>query len=85
VEGDLPDELRSIAELYAGCVSGAIQKEEYLDHIKRAGFSTVDIPKQKDIHIPQEILDEVLQVLPEEKRNLNNARLMSVTVRAVKL
>lgn len=84
VEGDLPDELRSVAELYAGCVSGAVKKDEYLAFIREAGFSSIEIPKQKDIHIPQDILDAALAALPAEKRSLDGARLVSVTVQAVK-
>src|ERR1035437_9295323 len=36
--GQLPDKLKNAAEMYAGCVSGAIQKEEYLGYIKEMGF-----------------------------------------------
>src|SRR5690606_19960021 len=34
IEGDLPDDLQKAAEMYAGCISGAIQKEQYLDIVK---------------------------------------------------
>jgi len=84
VDGVMPEELRSVAELYAGCVSGAEQREEYLAHITDSGFTDVSIPKEKPIHIPEEILHEVLSALPEDRRNLEGARLVSVTVRAVK-
>ncbi|PLX31976.1 MAG: arsenite S-adenosylmethyltransferase [Ignavibacteria bacterium] len=84
VEGDLPDELRDVAELYAGCVSGAVKKDVYLAFIREAGFSSIEIPSQKAIHIPQSVIDSTLAGLPEQKRNFNNARLVSVTVRAVK-
>jgi arsenite methyltransferase len=56
LEGTLPDKLRQAAEMYAGCVSGAIQKEEYLDHIKTSGFKNITIQKQKDIILPDDIL-----------------------------
>lgn len=39
--GDLPEGLRKNAEMYAGCISGAIQKEEYLQIIKDAGFTDI--------------------------------------------
>lgn len=84
VEGDLPDALRSVAELYAGCVSGAERRNTYLDHIANAGFISVSIPKEKAIHMPTEILEEVLSSLPDAKETMKKARLVSVTVHAVK-
>lgn len=58
--GELPDALRNAAEMYAGCVSGAIQKEEYLDIIRQTGFENLSVQKQKPILIPDEILLEYL-------------------------
>src|SRR5690606_7460738 len=31
VQGEMPEALRKDAEMYAGCVAGAIQKDNYLD------------------------------------------------------
>lgn len=60
LDGDLPDALRNAAEMYAGCVSGAIQKDEYLDLIRQTGFENLSVQKQKPIFIPDEILREYL-------------------------
>jgi len=49
LDGDLPDKLKQAAELYAGCVSGAIGKEAYLSLISEQGFSGVTVRKQKRI------------------------------------
>lgn len=54
--GQLPDSLKNVAEMYAGCVSGAIQKEEYMNLIKENGFSNLIIQKEKAITIPDDIL-----------------------------
>lgn len=54
--GALPHALRTDAEMYAGCVSGAIQKQVYLELIEANGFSNVSIQKEKSIHIPDDIL-----------------------------
>ena len=56
IEGELPSKWREIAELYAGCVSGAIQKSEYLGIIEEAGFINITLQKDKTIIIPDEIL-----------------------------
>ncbi|MEZ5031082.1 MAG: hypothetical protein R2787_06765 [Saprospiraceae bacterium] len=38
IQGELPDSLRNDAEMYAGCVAGAILKDEYLDLIRQTGI-----------------------------------------------
>ncbi len=58
--GELPDSLRNAAEMYAGCVSGAIQMDEYLDIIRQTGFENLSVQKQKPILIPDDILLEYL-------------------------
>lgn len=54
--GDLPDKLKDSAEMYAGCVSGAIKKEEYLKIIKDSGFKNIEVQKEREIEVPDEIL-----------------------------
>ncbi len=60
LEGELPDSVRKSAEMYAGCVSGAVQMTDYLDTIKKAGFANVTVQKKKEITLPDEILLEFL-------------------------
>jgi SAM-dependent methyltransferase len=56
LKGELPEKLRKSAEMYAGCVAGALQQDEYLDIIKKAGFSDLEIKASKTIQIPDSIL-----------------------------
>ncbi|PST83762.1 arsenite S-adenosylmethyltransferase [Pedobacter yulinensis] len=58
--GELPEAIQQAAEMYAGCVSGAIQKENYLEQISQNGFQAITIQKQKAIHIPDDILSNYL-------------------------
>lgn len=58
--GELPEKLRTDAEMYAGCVSGAILKDEYLQFIHDAGFKNITIQKEKVIDIPNDILSKYL-------------------------
>lgn len=58
--GELPELLRQSAEMYAGCVAGAIQQDAYLDLIRQAGFENIQVQKQKPILIPDHILLEYL-------------------------
>ena len=83
LEGDLPKGLQEAAEMYAGCVSGAIQKADYLGVIRQAGFQEITIQKQKTIVLPDSILDEYLK--PEEKDTfLEKNGIYSITVFARK-
>jgi ubiquinone/menaquinone biosynthesis C-methylase UbiE len=60
LEGELPAEIREAAEMYAGCVAGAIQKQVYLELIKANGFTNMTIQKDKAIIIPDDILTQYL-------------------------
>jgi SAM-dependent methyltransferase len=60
LEGSLPEGLRKDAEMYAGCVSGAIQKEVYLELIGTNGFENIIVQKEKPIIIPDDILKNYL-------------------------
>lgn len=82
--GDLPKGLQQSAEMYAGCVSGAIQKDEYLDIIKHAGFSRISIQKEKRITLPDEILKEYLSEAAIEDFKTGNTGIFSITVYAEK-
>ena len=60
IEGELPEELKKAAEMYAGCVSGAIQKDDYLSIITKSGFKNMEVQKKKPIVLPTEILETYL-------------------------
>lgn len=38
IDGPLPDAVRKDMELYVGCVAGALERGEYLDKLRAAGF-----------------------------------------------
>jgi arsenite methyltransferase len=84
LQGALPAKWREVAELYAGCVSGSIQKEEYLNIIKEAGFTNISLQKEKEIVLPEEILRQYLSV--EEIKDYKNGstKIVSITVYADK-
>ena len=82
--GELPDRLRKDAEMYAGCVSGAIQKQSYLDLITANGFVNVSIQKEKSIHVPDDILSNYLNAEELVEFKGDNTGIFSVTVYAEK-
>jgi SAM-dependent methyltransferase len=82
--GELPDNLKKAAEMYAGCVSGAIQKEEYMALIKAAGFETITIQKEKLITVPDDILSTYLSTDEIEAFKTSGTGIYSITVFARK-
>ena len=82
--GELPENLCSEAEMYAGCVAGAIQKDDYLDLIQKNGFSSITIQKEKPINIPEDILKNYLNESELINFKNGNTGIFSVTVYAEK-
>lgn len=84
LEGELPEALRQDAEMYAGCVAGAIQKNEYLNFIRDAGFEAISVQKEKTINIPDDILKKYLTKDGIESMRNGTTGIFSITVYAEK-
>lgn len=82
--GDLPSALKNDAEMYAGCVAGAIQKSEYLQLITDQGFQNLQIQKEKPISIPDDILIKYLSKEEVDSFNKGATGIFSITVYAEK-
>jgi arsenite methyltransferase len=84
ITGKLPDGLRQDAEMYAGCVSGAIQKQVYLELIRVNGFDNITLQKEKAIHIPDDILSRYLGPAELKSYREGSVGIFSITVFAQK-
>jgi len=84
LEGVLPANIQQAAEMYAGCVSGAIQKAVYLELIKRHGFTNIIVQKEKVINIPDDILSKYLSAEEMNAFKISGAGIYSITVYAEK-
>src|SRR5690606_13893973 len=84
VKGNLPEKLKNDAEMYAGCVSGAIEMQEYLNIIRGTGFQSVTVHKQKEVQLPQEILQKYLNEEEIRQFNQKEVGIFSITVAAEK-
>lgn len=84
LEGELPAKWKEVAELYAGCVSGAVQKKEYLGIIVEAGFKNIILQKDKTITVPDEILKNYLSEDEITAYKNSDTRITSITVYAEK-
>jgi arsenite methyltransferase len=70
-EGVLPDEIRDNPDAWACCIGGALEQQEYLEEIKRAGFEDVEVVSSRGFYI-------------ENKANQTKEKLLSITVKAYK-
>jgi ubiquinone/menaquinone biosynthesis C-methylase UbiE len=82
--GNIPAELKQAAEMYAGCVAGAIQKEVYLEIIASTGFTNIQLQKEKAIIIPEDILKNYLNEEQIAVYKKSNTSIYSITVFAEK-
>jgi len=84
LEGQLPENLKDAAEMYAGCVSGAIQIQDYLNIMAENGFKNIIVQKKKAILIPDEILLKYMDASQLEEFKASRTGILSVTVYAEK-
>jgi arsenite methyltransferase len=85
LKGELPEQIRKSAEMYAGCVAGAIQQDEYLGIIEKAGFKNIQIKKTKQIKLPEDLLRSILSENEIDLFHKSGVGAFSVTVSAEKL
>ncbi|OFX86424.1 MAG: arsenite S-adenosylmethyltransferase [Bacteroidetes bacterium GWF2_33_16] len=82
--GNLPEKIKLDAEMYAGCVSGAINKGEYIKIIEKNGFTEINIKKEKEIEIPNSILLNYMTLDELRKFKKDKTGIFSITVTANK-
>ena len=70
-EGALPDEIKDDPDAWACCIGGALEQQEYLEKIKKAGFENVEIVSSREFYV-------------ENKANQTKEKLLSITVKAYK-
>jgi hypothetical protein len=44
---ELPEEIKESVQAYSACVSGALQRDDYLDTIREVGFQDVRVETEK--------------------------------------
>lgn len=80
ITGQLPAKIQSAAEMYAGCVAGALLKEEYLGIIDKTGFKKVRVKKEKTIDMPEETLRQYLDESEVRLYEDSGIKVLSITV-----
>lgn len=80
IKGELHPQLKRSAEMYAGCVAGAIQQEEYLGIINNTGFVNVEVKRTKTIELPDEVLKKYLNEKQMNEFKEKQVGIFSITV-----
>lgn len=80
----LPDWTMKVAELYAGCVAGAMPKTDYLELISRNRFEDVIVRTERRIDIPDDVIAEFASSKQIGDAKARNLHVMSITVTARK-
>ncbi|MCR9286642.1 MAG: arsenite methyltransferase [Bacteroidetes bacterium] len=84
LSGEMPEKIKNAAEMYAGCVSGALLKSDYLSAIEKAGFSNMKIEKEREIYLPDEVLSNFLDEQEITAFRKSGSKVLSITVVAEK-
>jgi SAM-dependent methyltransferase len=84
LNSDLPKGILDAAEMYAGCVSGALEKNEYLNVIENAGFQNLDIRKEHEINLPDSLLLQFISKNELEDYRQKKSAIISITINAKK-
>lgn len=80
----LPEWLKDIAEAYAGCVSGAVPKQDYLSIVEQTGFEDITVAGERRIDVPAELITSSLTSAQQDEALGDDLHVMSVTVTATK-
>jgi ubiquinone/menaquinone biosynthesis C-methylase UbiE len=80
LKGDIPKGLKESAEMYAGCVSGALQQDHYLRIIEQTGFKNIEIKSSKEIILPDELLKKYLSEKEIDEFRESKTGIFSITV-----
>lgn len=86
---DLPEEILKSEKMYAGCIAGALKKEDYLGKIKNAGFKDIDIIKEDSIQLLEyigsdKVIEDIIENMTKEEINTINSSVVSIKISARK-
>ena len=84
LSGPLTKKMAGIVDLYAGCIAGAMVKEDYLDTIKKAGFKNIEIKKEKVVYLPDDFLRQYLNEPEMIEFRSTGVQVLSITINGKK-
>ncbi|MCL1972571.1 MAG: arsenite methyltransferase [Endomicrobia bacterium] len=84
LKGELPLALRNAVAMYAGCIAGAVQKDDYINEISKAGFKDVKVVKENKIILPDAMLSKYLDSKNLKEFKNGKSTVLSITVTGIK-
>lgn len=87
VDGDLPDPVRKDMELYVGCVAGALERSEYIEKLRAAGFVEASIEATRRYEFSKlegSWSSKGIKGMSQEERESLDGKIFSGFVRALK-
>ncbi len=84
LQGELPEYIKEVAVLYAGCVSGAVEKQDYLRIIGQEGFTETNVVKDRKLELPDDLLLQFMDPEKVEAYRKMGTGIYSITVYAKK-
>jgi ubiquinone/menaquinone biosynthesis C-methylase UbiE len=84
LKGFLPDNVKMVAEMYAGCISGALQMEDYIGIVEKTGFKNIKVQKSKKIQIEDEVLNKFMSKEEIDAYRSKEVGVLSITLYAEK-
>ena len=78
--GELPASVRGVAALFAGCVSGALDRDAYVGLLREAGFDDVRVVEEKVVDVPDDVLEGIVDMEDVRTYRESGGALLSATV-----
>jgi arsenite methyltransferase len=78
--GPLTEKMKNAVDLYAGCIAGAMVNDEYLETIRLAGFSSIEVKKEKIVYLPDSFLLKHLDEKELIEYRKTGVQVLSITV-----
>ena len=87
---NLPKKILESQEMYSGCISGALKKDDYINKIGKAGFENITIIREDAVRISDyigsdKVISELAGDLPEKEIQAIDNSVVSIKISAKKL
>ena len=87
--GELPEAVLKSAAMYAGCIAGALRKEDYLGKIRQAGFEEIVTLKEDSVRLmdyvgSDKVFNQYIQDKSDEEIEAIDRAVVSIKVSARK-
>ncbi len=87
---DLPEKILQSSEMYAGCIAGALKKEDYMNKINKSGFKNITVLREDPVNLldyidSDKVVSGLVEKLPDAEKDKINKTVVSINISAEKL